>query len=123
MVSSMSSVAVIGTGAWGTTLARLVATAPQTVAAGERVFLWEHRPERAQAMEQARENQEYLPGFPFPPNLHVTANLEEAVATRPIVLLATPAQQARTHARLLAPLLGPGVIVVCASKGLELDTH
>ncbi|HUY77308.1 MAG TPA: NAD(P)H-dependent glycerol-3-phosphate dehydrogenase [Ktedonobacterales bacterium] len=119
----MATVAVIGTGAWGTTLARLVAAAPQTVAAGATVTLWEHHAERVAAMEQARENVTYLPGFPFPPGLRVTADLAEAVAGRDLILLVTPSQQIRAHAQALAPLLAPGAIVVCASKGLELDSH
>ncbi len=119
----MANVAVIGTGAWGTTLARLIAAAPQTMEANETVNLWEHHADRAQEMEQARENTAYLPDFPFPPNLHVSSDLAEAVENSLIVVLAPPAQQVRAHARLLAPLLSPGVIVICASKGLELDTH
>ena len=43
----MSGVAVIGTGAWGTTLARLVAQGPQNQELNADVTLWEHRPERA----------------------------------------------------------------------------
>ena len=59
----MTSVAVIGTGAWGTTLARLIAAAPQNVAAGVSVTLWEHRPERAAEIERERENRAFLPGI------------------------------------------------------------
>lgn len=119
----MTTVAALGTGAWGTTLACLVAAAPQTVAAAASVTLWEHHPDRAATMERDRENREYLPGTPFPPGVRVTADLAEAVVGRDIILLVTPSQAVRAHARALAPLLTPGVIVICASKGLEVDTH
>ena len=46
----MVSVGVIGSGAWGTTLAFLLANK------GIATTLWEHRPPRAIAMQQQREN-------------------------------------------------------------------
>jgi glycerol-3-phosphate dehydrogenase (NAD(P)+) len=127
----MSHIAVIGTGAWGTTLARLVAleqvraaqTAGMSASPVHDVMLWEHRPERAMEMQWQRENRAYLPGFPLPANLYVTADLAQAVAGRDIILFVTPSQQARENARALAPLLAPGTCVVSGSKGLELGTH
>jgi glycerol-3-phosphate dehydrogenase (NAD(P)+) len=119
----MSGVAVIGTGAWGTTLARLVAQGPQNQELNADVTLWEHRPERAAELERERENRAFLPGFHLPPRLRVCADLAEAVAGRAVILLVTPAQRMREQARLLAPLLTPGAIVVSCSKGLELGSH
>jgi glycerol-3-phosphate dehydrogenase (NAD(P)+) len=119
----MTGVAVIGTGAWGTTLARLVAQGPQTEAPSAEVILWEHRPERAAEIERERENRAYLPGFHLPQGLRVTADLADAVRGREVILLVTPSQRMREHARLLAPLLWPGAIVVSCSKGLELGSH
>jgi glycerol-3-phosphate dehydrogenase (NAD(P)+) len=126
----MGNVAVIGSGAWGTTLARLVALeqvrqvqgAPPGQPVAD-VTLWEHRVERAHAMQWERENRTYLPGFPLPANLHVTANLADAVRGRDLVLLVVPSQRMRENARALAPLLASGTTVVSASKGLELGTH
>ncbi|HEX6818294.1 MAG TPA: NAD(P)H-dependent glycerol-3-phosphate dehydrogenase, partial [Ktedonobacterales bacterium] len=127
----MSHIAVIGTGAWGTTLARLVAleqvraaqAAGGSPSSVQEVMLWEHQPERAMEMQWQRENRAYLPGFPLPANLHVTSDLARAVDGRQLILFVTPSQQVRENARALAPLLAPGVAVVCGSKGLELGTH
>src|SRR6478735_6176472 len=111
----MANVAVIGTGAWGTTLARLVAlervrAAQSAGAAGSgapvaEVTLYEHQPERAMRMQWERENADYLPGFPLPANLRVTSDLENAVRGCDIVLLVTPSQRFREDARALAPFL------------------
>src|SRR5690242_17661885 len=108
----MTKIAVIGSGAWGTTLARLVATAPQDGGAGARVTLYEHRPERAAEMEQARENHAFLPGFSLPDGMRVTADLGAALAGAEIVVMVTPSQRMREQARLVAPLLAPGALVV-----------
>src|SRR5258707_14907625 len=117
-------VAVMGTGAWGTTLARLIAleqircaqSAPERPPAPQRpvteVTLWEYEPARAGQLQWGRENAAFLPGFPLPANLRVTADLAEVVAEANVVLLVTPSQRVRENARALAPLLRPGMVVV-----------
>jgi len=128
----MGKIAVIGSGAWGTTLARLVALeeirkaqsgGADSGAEIAEVTLWEHLPERAAQMQWGRENQRYLPGFPLPANIRVTADVADAVRGRDIVLIVTPAQRVRENVRALAPCLQPGAILVCGSKGIELGTH
>lgn len=142
----MAGIAVLGTGAWGTTLARMMgfellrqSSADGGAGSGDQdasgqprapsapallpVMLWEHIPERAAAMERSRQNSAYLPGMDFPPNVRVTSDLAEAMRGADLVLLVTPSQVVREHARALAPLLAPGTPVVCGSKGLELGTH
>ena len=61
----MASVGVIGSGAWGTTLALLLAKS------NIETLLWEYKPERAVEMQQRRENTLFLPGFRFPDMLTV----------------------------------------------------
>jgi len=56
----MTAVGVIGSGAWGTTLALMLAKK------GIVTTLWEHRPERAAEMPRSRENRLFLPGLLFP---------------------------------------------------------
>jgi glycerol-3-phosphate dehydrogenase (NAD(P)+) len=128
--AQMGGVALLGTGAWGTTLAILVARERKRPAqegqklptASQQVYLWEHQPERAVEMQRARENATYLPGFPFPQGLRVTSDLAEAVSDCELALLVTPSQRVREHARALGPLLARGTAVICCSKGLELGT-
>src|SRR5258708_7778750 len=80
---TMVAVGVIGSGAWGTTLALLLAKK------GIATTLWEHRPERAAEIQQQRENTIFLPGFRFPPGLRVTADIAEAVEHKDMLLLVT----------------------------------
>src|SRR5690348_10034739 len=112
----MVSVGVIGSGAWGTTLALLLAKK------GIATTLWEHQPDRAAAMQRQRENTIFLPGFRFPTALRVTANIAEAVEHKDMLLLVTPSQRMRENLRLLAPYVGPKTLLVNASKGIEIDT-
>jgi len=112
----MSTVGVIGSGTWGTTLALLLANK------GTETTLWEHRPERAAAMQQRRENTLFLPGFRFPDNLHVTSSVKEAVEGKDMVLLVTPSQRMRENVRLLAPYAHRETIFVSCSKGIEISS-
>jgi glycerol-3-phosphate dehydrogenase (NAD(P)+) len=113
----MRRVGVIGTGAWGTTLAIVLAQK------GFETTLWEHQAERAEAMDHDRENRTFLPDIPFPFSLRVTTNIHEAVAGRELVLLVTPAQRLRENVRAIVPHLEPDVILLCGSKGLEIGSH
>src|SRR5437868_1135867 len=112
----MVAVGVIGSGAWGTTLACLLANK------GIETTLWEHRPERAMDMEQQRENVVFLPGIRFPAMLGVTSDIAEAAREKDMLLLVTLSQRMRENMRLLAPYVGQNTLLVNASKGIEIDS-
>jgi glycerol-3-phosphate dehydrogenase (NAD(P)+) len=112
----MVSVGVIGSGAWGTTLACLLANK------GISTTLWEHQPARVEQMQQTGENSLFLPGVRLPEDLHVTADLARAVRGHTMLLLVTPSQRMRANVRLLAPLLAAHTLLVSASKGIEIET-
>lgn len=112
----MVSIGVIGSGAWGTTLALLLARK------GIATTLWDHRPERAALMQQRRENSDFLPGFRFPDTLHVTAEIEQAVRGKNLLVLVTPSQKMRENLRALVPYLEAETLLVNASKGIEIGS-
>src|SRR5215467_603381 len=112
----MTSVGVIGSGAWGTTLALLLARA------NTETILWEYKPERAVEMQQHRENTLFLPGFPFPKMLKVTSDVQEAAEGKDMLILVTPSQRMRENVRLLSNYVDNHTIFVNASKGIEIST-
>src|SRR5260370_37669260 len=93
----MVSVGVIGSGAWGTTLASLLSKK------GIATTLWDYQPQRAIDIQQRRENVEFLPGIHFPATLHVTPDIAEAVEGKEMLLLVTPSQLMRENVHLLCP--------------------
>jgi glycerol-3-phosphate dehydrogenase (NAD(P)+) len=105
----MSSVAVIGAGAWGTALAI------QAVRAGNDVTLWARDPGRAQLMAASRENPR-LAGVLLPELVRIEAAFPAAAD---FTLLAAPTQHLRTLLGQLPGALAP--LVVCA-KGVEAGT-
>ena len=112
----MVAIGVIGSGAWGTTLALLLARQ------GMATTLWEHAPARARQMQEQHENTLFLPSFSFPETLQVTASIADAVQHKDLLLLVTPSQRLRENLRLLAPFLSKETILVSASKGIETSS-
>lgn len=109
-------VGVIGAGAWGTTLARHLASR------GLPVTLWAHEAEVVRAITVERENKVFLPGVPLPATLSATGSLTEAVQGSDWLLFAVPSHAARSVLQQLPPLLPAALPIVSATKGIEEGT-
>jgi glycerol-3-phosphate dehydrogenase (NAD(P)+) len=112
---SITRIAVLGGGAWGTALAETA------VRAGRNVALWEHEPGNAEQLAQKCESK-FLPGFRIDDAIEVTRDLA-AAATADAILLVVPAQATRAVMTALAPHLGNGTPVVVCAKGIEHGSH
>jgi len=106
-------IAVFGAGSWGTTLGLMIART------GRDVSLWEFRPDAVERMKRDRENMEFLPGHPFPANLHPTGDVLEAAEGASALLMVVPSHAMRATAKRLAGGPPPGSIVISATKGVE----
>lgn len=109
-------VAVLGSGSWGTALAKHMADI------GHEVRLWSRRKEQAESIQSSRENKQYLPGASLPPTLTSTHGFEAAVGGADLVLSVIPSQETRGAWTTAKEHLGSGVPVLCASKGIENHT-
>jgi glycerol-3-phosphate dehydrogenase (NAD(P)+) len=107
-MTNSTRIAVVGAGAWGTSLALLAARC------GHEVTLWARRSEQVRALETNRENLEHLPGIPFPASLRVTNRLEDLHASD-FALLVVPSSYLLEVTRELPRSLP----VVNAAKGLD----
>jgi glycerol-3-phosphate dehydrogenase (NAD(P)+) len=116
MASAEGAVAVMGAGAWGTALAKVL------VDAGGEVTLWVRRTDLAEEINATRRNTEYLPGVQLPPGIRATADAEEALNGASTVLLGVPAQTMRTNVERWAGLFTAGATLVSLAKGIELGT-
>jgi glycerol-3-phosphate dehydrogenase (NAD(P)+) len=112
----VSRVAVIGAGAWGTTLAWMLG------GKGVPVRLWARRAEQAAALTRDRENVLHLPGTLLPDNVAVTADLSLAVDGATCAIIAVPSEHLRSVAAALAPSLPSECLLISATKGLEIAT-
>lgn len=112
----MTTVAVLGAGSWGTTLADLLARK------GQDVRLWAYEPDVVDSINRRRENSAYLPGCALSPAIGAVASVAEAVGGADLVLCATPSHAARAVLTQARPATRPGTLLVCATKGMETET-
>ena len=110
----MSRIAVIGAGAWGTSLT--VVLARNGV---HHVRLWAFEDEVRRSVESRRENTLFLPGVAIPPSVHVTNSIAEVLDEVSIVVGVMPSHHARNLYRQMKPHLRPEMLFISATKGLE----
>jgi glycerol-3-phosphate dehydrogenase (NAD(P)+) len=111
----VSTVAVLGAGSWGTTLAAHLARA------GHEARLWGHLPDDLAEIDRHRENRKFLPGIALPDGVKVRAELHRVLERAEFVFFVVPSQALRSVAERVAAAAPTGV-VVCAAKGLELGS-
>ena len=98
-------IAVLGAGAWGTALARLLGHN------GHTVRLWARSAEHAAALAADGMNARHLPGAALGPAVRPTSDLASALDGADAVVLAVPV---RATDALLAALPKPRAVISCA---------
>jgi glycerol-3-phosphate dehydrogenase (NAD(P)+) len=107
------NIAVLGAGAWGTALARVLSLN------GNAVTLWGHDPERLAAISHTRTNARYLPNVKLPDAIHCEPDLTGAIEGSECVVLAVPSKAFRSVTEQLSSFSG---VVVSVTKGIEYDS-
>jgi len=108
--------AVMGAGAWGTALAKVLADA------GNSVTLWARRPELADEINGTHRNSGYLGDFVLPASIRATSDAAAALDGACTVLLAVPAQTLRANLEQWRDGIGHDATLVSVAKGIELNT-
>jgi len=112
----MSKVAVFGAGSWGTAFSVVLADA------GNDVTLWGRRDDVCVAINERRENAEYLPGIELPRAVSATHDPEQALAGAEYVVLCVPSQTLRENLAAWADAVPTDAVFVSLIKGVELGT-
>ena len=112
----MAKAGVIGSGSWGTALARVLSKN------GHEVTLWSRREEESRMLREERENKSKLPGVILPDDMLCTTDLEQTVEGKDILVLATASPSIRSMAKKMAPYVAAGQLIVDVSKGIEEST-
>ncbi len=111
----LPTVAVLGAGSWGTALALLLGKKQVQVA------LWARDAELAEAIRRERQNPRYLPGFPLPPSVNPTSDIQQAVNDAEVLVFAVPAGALREVASAVREYISSPRLLISAAKGLEAD--
>jgi glycerol-3-phosphate dehydrogenase (NAD(P)+) len=110
----MSEIAIIGAGAWGTSLAIVLGRKGT-----HRVRLWAHEVEVVESISRKRVNEKFLAGHLIPEPVGVSSDLEEVVQGAGILVSVMPSQHCRALFERMRPLLPAQTLVISATKGLE----
>ncbi|MBF0387288.1 MAG: NAD(P)-dependent glycerol-3-phosphate dehydrogenase [Candidatus Omnitrophica bacterium] len=110
------SIGVIGDGAWGTTLAILLAEK------GYPVTVWGAFPDYLHQVSETRENVKFLPGIKIPQTICFSSELEHVLAAVDIVVLAVPSQFLSGVLRGIKKCQFKGKPFVSVVKGIDPET-
>ena len=111
----MADIGIIGAGSWGTALAVLLS------GGGHRVTVWSALPQEIAELKETRKHHN-LPGVVLPENVEFTAELDEAMDRKEMLVLAVPSVYTRGTAASMKPFIRPGQLVVNVAKGIEEST-
>jgi glycerol-3-phosphate dehydrogenase (NAD(P)+) len=107
--------AVVGAGAWGTTLAVLLSrTGPVTLLARDE--------EQADQLRADGRNERRLPGVTLGPDVVISAHPGDLTAATDLVVLAVPSIVLRSRVRAIAGSLPGDAVLLSVVKGLERGT-
>lgn len=109
-------ISVLGTGAWGTTFAKVLADA------GNDVLVWGRDEAVVDEVNARHTNEAYLLGHVLPDGIRATADLGAAVTAADTLVLALPSQVVREVLTPVAHLVPEHATVVSLMKGIELGT-
>jgi glycerol-3-phosphate dehydrogenase (NAD(P)+) len=109
------NITILGAGAWGTALARLLLQGDLS----HTVTLWGHVAEWLDEIRQSGRNERFLPGVALPDELRLEADIDRAIRDAQGIVVAVPSQPFRDVTRHLAQYRG---LIVSVTKGIEYDT-
>ena len=109
-------VAVIGAGSWGTALAIVAARASHDVT------IWSRNDAVVESINRDHVNSTYLTEARIPNEVEATKDIAKATTGKDLVVLAAPSHAMRELLTTMAPTLRAEMIIVSATKGIEIDT-
>ena len=112
----MARVSVLGSGAWGTTLAQVLCDA------GHEVLVWGRNEVVVAEINDLHTNTKFLPGIILPNNLNATTDIKKAFEFGESIVLAIPAQTLRANLKIWAPIFPKSLPIISTLKGIESDT-
>jgi len=115
MAAELPRLAVVGAGAWGTTLATLLSR-------GAPVTLLTRDAAHAERLRDDGENRRYLPGVPLDERIAITADPAAVAAATELVVLAVPSRAMRATVAAVVAALTAETVVLSVAKGIESES-
>lgn len=112
----MRKIVFLGGGSWGTALAVLCFNN------GHEVTIWSALKDEIDMLREKREHIHRLPGVKIDKNIIIEDDIEKACEDKDIIVFSTASPFVRSTAKLVAPFVKDGQIIVDVAKGIEEET-
>ena len=113
----MSKFTVLGSGAWGTTMAQVLCDA------GQDVLVWGRNTDVISEINDKNSNSKYLPDISLPTQMRATTNIQEAFDFGDAIVLAIPAQSLRENLANWSEIFPKDKAIISTLKGIEAETQ
>lgn len=111
----MAKIGIIGAGTWG------IALAVHLAKLGHQVTVWSKIESEIKMLQENGEHK-MLPGVKLPETMEFTLDPEVVTKDKDMLVMAVASTYTRETARLLAPLIKEGQIIINVAKGIEENT-
>lgn len=110
-------IAVIGGGAWGTSLAHVFASS------NKKINLYVREKDIADEIKRTGENKTFLSNIKLNNNINIYNNPEEAVKSAQTILTVVPTQFIRETLKTFSPYINKNSFIVNCAKGIEISSQ
>lgn len=112
----MANISVLGAGSWGLGLALLLNNN------GHNVTVWSVLNDEVVMLQTEREHKRCLPGVRIPDSITISSDTANVINNADVLVLAVASPYTRSTAKLIAPFVKEGQIIVNVAKGVEEHT-
>ncbi len=112
----MAKICILGAGGWGIAIGVLLNNN------GNKVTMWSAVEREVNMLSENRINEVSLPGIVIDKDIDITADLEEAVKNKDIIVMAVASSYVRSTSKRLKGLIKDGQIILNVAKGIEDET-
>ena len=112
----MANISVLGAGSWGLGLALLLNNN------GHNVTVWSVLNDEVVMLQTEREHKRCLPGGRIPDSITISGDTANVINNADVLVLAVASPYTRSTAKLIAPFVKEGQIIVNVAKGVEEHT-
>ena len=113
----MKKVAVLGSGAWGTTLGQVM------VDSGQQVLFWGRNKKVVREINRRHSNRRFLKGIDLPKELKATTDIKAVLEFAEVIVLAIPAQTLRENLENWKGFFPQELPIISTLKGIEVQTQ
>ena len=113
----MKKVAILGSGAWGTTLGQVM------VDSGQQVLIWGRNKKVVREINRRHSNRRFLKGIDLPKELKATTDIKAVLEFADVIVLAIPSQTLRENLESWKGFFPTELPIISTLKGIEVHSQ